>query len=90
MAPIAPAAVEFHIHQVVPTFQMNMVSNANRKNLILFSWQESFNNGTHAIKIKGVNGDTGQAAINNKAEEMLNKNGLIVPFLKGSTGVIKK
>jgi hypothetical protein len=55
MAPTAPAAVEFHIHQVVPAFQISMVSKEKRKKRILFSSLSANNNsGTQEMKIKGV------------------------------------
>ena len=73
MAPIAPAAVEFQIHQVVPAFQMNMLRSANRKNRILFSSLSANNKrGTHAIKISGVNPASGQALTSNRPDKTLN------------------
>ena len=73
MAPIAPAAVAFHIHQVVPAFQMSILSSVNRKNLILFfSWSAIDSNGTHAKKMRKVKGETGHAATSSKPVRILN------------------
>ena len=73
MAPIAPAAVEFQIHQVVPAFQINMLSKAKRKKRILFSSLSPNNNsGTHEIKIRGVKPASGQAQTNNRPDKTLN------------------
>ncbi len=76
MAPIAPAAVEFQIHQVVPTFQINMLSSECRKNFIrLVSWSANNSKGTQAIKISGVNPAWGHAQTKSKPDNTLNKNG---------------
>ena len=73
MAPIAPAAVEFQIHQVVPAFQINMLSKANRKKRILFSsFSANINNGTHEMKIRGVKPASGHAQISNRPDKTLN------------------
>ena len=66
MAPIAPGAVEFQIHQVVPAFQINMLNNEKRKNLItFFSSSANANSGTQAVKMSGVKPASGQAATSN-------------------------
>ena len=76
MAPIAPGAVEFQIHQVVPAFQINMLSNAKRKKRILFSsLSANTNKGTQAIKIKGVNPASGHAQTSNRPDKRLNNSG---------------
>jgi hypothetical protein len=78
MAPTAPGAVEFHIHHVVPAFQINMLSNAKRKKRILFSsLLANTNNGTQAIKIKGENPASGQAQTSNRPDKRLNNRGEI-------------
>ncbi len=85
MAPIAPAAVEFQIHQVVPAFQINMASKAYKKKRILSVRSAIISRGTQAINMSGVNGDTGQAAMNNMPEAILSPNKLEERFLLKAT-----
>jgi hypothetical protein len=74
MAPIAPAAVEFHIHHVVPAFQMNIERKENtKKRSLSVCFSARNNSGTHAINIKAVNGDIGHAANNNIPDKILRK-----------------
>ena len=69
---MAPAAVEFHIHQVVPAFQMNILSRAKRKKRILLtSLSATINKGTHAIKMSGVKPASGHAATSSNPDKML-------------------
>lgn len=76
IAPIAPAAVEFQIHQVVPAFQMNMASKAKRKKRIrLLSLSAINNSGTQATKINGVKPASGHAHTSSKPETTLNIKG---------------
>ena len=76
MAPMAPGAVEFHIHQVVPAFQINVLNNEKRKKRIRFSsWSAMNKRGTQAIKISGVKPASGHAETNNRPDRMLNING---------------
>ena len=71
---MAPGAVEFQIHQVVPAFQINMLRRAKRKNFMrLSSCSAMYRSGTQAIKISGVKAETGQAKTNNSPEMQLNK-----------------
>lgn len=72
IAPTAPGAVEFQIHQVVPAFQINMLNRANKKKGILSSFSANNNNGTHATKIRGVKPASGQAHTNNRPDRTLN------------------
>lgn len=73
MAAMVPISVEFHIHQVVPLFQ---ISNARKerpkKPEALRARSAAISKGIHAIKIKGSNGDTGHAANNNNPLIILN------------------
>ena len=76
MASIAPGAVEFQIHQVVPAFQIVVVKSVNRKKRILFvSWSSIYKTGTRAIKIRAVREETGHAKTSNKPETILKKTG---------------
>lgn len=73
-APAAPGGDAFHIHQVVDTFQMNMVTYVSQKNFFLLSTLVSNqSNGVHAINISNVSGDTGHAAKSKKPEVMARK-----------------
>lgn len=73
IAPIAPGAVEFHIHHVVPAFHINIGSKAKRKKRTLFVSCSAINNsGTHATKIRNVKGETGHAHTSSKPETRLN------------------
>jgi hypothetical protein len=63
MAAILPTSVEFHIHQVLPIFQIKIAAKQYQKKcifLVLFSAIK--NSGQIAIKIKKLSGETGQAA----------------------------
>ena len=60
---MAPGCDAFHIHQVVATFQVNMVIYVSAKNLrLLFTLSSIHSNGIHAIKMRKVRGETGHAA----------------------------
>ncbi len=73
IAPTAPGAVAFHIHQVVPAFQINIDSNANKKKRIRFvSLSDISNSGTQAKKIRNVKAETGHANTNSKPARRLN------------------
>lgn len=73
IAPIAPGAVEFQSHQVVPAFQINIESKAKRKKRIrFFSWSAINSSGTQAIKMRNVKGETGHALTSSKPETKLN------------------
>ena len=73
MAPIAPAAVAFQIHQVVPAFQINMLSRANRKKrILLFSLFANNNRGTQATKIRIVKPASGHAPTSKRPDRRLN------------------
>ena len=64
-AAIAPGCDAFHIHQVVATFQVNMVIQVSAKNCRLLFTRSSINsNGIHATKMRKVRGETGHAAHN--------------------------
>ncbi|MCW3112461.1 MAG: hypothetical protein JWR18_857 [Segetibacter sp.] len=95
MAKIAPGTVEFQIHHVVPAFQMNMLSKANKKKRLLFcSLSANNNNGTHAMKMRGVKPASGQAHTNSRPDRTLNireENFFkkIVVFLQGGKFVKK-
>jgi hypothetical protein len=66
-AATAPGSEAFHIHQVVATFQMNILIYTSPKNLpVLFTLVSIHSKGIQAIKIRKVNDDTGQAAKSNK------------------------
>ncbi len=71
MAPMAPAAVEFHIHQVVPAFQISMARKHRRKNRILSVLSANTSSGIQAINIKPVKGDVGHEQTNNNPDIML-------------------
>lgn len=74
IAPMAPAAVEFQIHQVVPAFQINMLSKEKRKKRIWFASSSAINKrGTQATKISGVKPASGHAHTSNKPQAMLSK-----------------
>ena len=61
-APIAPAGVEFQIHQVVNTFQISMDNSENRKKrFVFFSSFAMKNNGTQAMNIRGEYRKSGHA-----------------------------
>ena len=63
MAAMDPISVEFHIHQVVNTFQTSVVKNVYQKKDIFFDvLSATISNGTHAMNITKVSGETGQAA----------------------------
>ena len=64
-AAMAPGSDAFHIHHVVVTFQVNIVTYVNAKNLLLLiGLVSNHNNGVHAIKMSKVNADVGHAAHN--------------------------
>ena len=66
IAPTAPGAVEFHIHHVVPAFQINRAIKANNKKRFVFvSFSAIKNSGTQARNIRKVSGESGHAR-NNK------------------------
>lgn len=72
IAPIAPAAVEFHIHHVVPAFHNNMLRKLNKKKRFLFgSLSAISNNGIQAKNIRKVKDESGHADTNNNPETML-------------------
>ena len=76
MAPIAPAAVEFQIHHVVPTFQISMAKKQFKKKMILFLFESASNNiGSHAKNIRNVKGDKGHAPKRNNPAIKPNKTG---------------
>lgn len=65
MAAILPTSVEFHIHQVLPIFQIKIAEKQYQKKcifLVLFSAIN--NNGLNPKKIKKLSAETGQAANN--------------------------
>ena len=73
MAPTAPGAVAFHIHQVVPAFHINIASSANKKKRIRFVSRSAIkNNGIHATKISNVKVETGHANTSSKPAVRLN------------------
>jgi len=73
-AATAPGADAFHIHQVVATFQMNMVTYVSQKNFLrLSTFVSNQSNGVHATKMSNVSGDTGHAAKSNRPEAMARK-----------------
>lgn len=62
-AATAPGADAFQIHQVVDTFQANMVTYVSPKNFFrLCTFVSSQSRGIQATKISGVRGETGEAA----------------------------
>src|SRR3954467_10585488 len=72
IAPIAPAAVEFHIHHVVPAFQMSMLRKEKRKKRIVLCCSSAINKmGTQAINISGVKPASGQADTSKRPEMTL-------------------
>lgn len=76
IAPIAPAAVEFHIHQVVPTFHMSIERKQYKKKWCRFATlSDTASKGTQAMKIRGVKGDSGHAHNNSKPDKTLKVNG---------------
>ncbi len=76
IAPMAPGGVEFHIHHVVPAFQMNIVSKANKKKRMRFvSWSAKNNNGIHATKIRNVKAESGHANTSKRPETKLKRSG---------------
>ena len=72
MAAIAPGAVAFQIHQVVPAFQISSAKYENQKKReVVFSWSAINNIGIQAKKIRNVKGETGHAATSKTPAIML-------------------
>lgn len=75
MAPIAPSAVEFQIHQVVPAFHNNILKKQNKKKRIaLSSLSATHNKGIQAKNISTVKYASGHAKINSNPDNKLSKN----------------
>ena len=72
IAPIAPGAVAFQIHQMVPPLNTSIARKAYSQKLFLTgSLSATTNNGIQAKKIKNVSGDIGHAQTNNKPDSIL-------------------
>ena len=72
IAATAPTSVEFQIHQVVMAFQVSSVIKAYTKKLLrCCTISARYNKGRKAIKIRKVNGDTGQLAHNSNPDKRL-------------------
>ena len=82
IAATAPMSVEFHIHQVVDTFQMSMPIKTYPKNVPDFlTSSDKIINGTKAMQISKVNCAIGQEAISSIPVKMDNPNRCV--FLNG-------
>jgi hypothetical protein len=79
MAAIVPTSVEFHIHQVVPVFQINMAMKICQKKVVFFIGRAvSVSKGIQPIKISRVRVETGQAANNSKPANRVSAQRVIV------------
>jgi hypothetical protein len=71
IAAMVPISVEFHIHQVVPVFQINVVRNVHpKKREAVISLSATINNGIQAIKINGIKEDAGHATYNSSPDNI--------------------
>lgn len=62
IAPIAPSAVEFHIHQVVPAFHVSIATKQSKKKRKRFTSLSHINRrGIHAKKMSAVMPEAGHA-----------------------------
>lgn len=75
IAAMLPNSVEFQIHQVVPTFQINKLKKANPIKVLIFVVEcATQSKGTNAKKMQKVKGDTGQEATSSKPLAILKTN----------------
>lgn len=71
MAAMVPTSVEFHIHQVVPVFQISVVRNVQpKKRAAVIFLSATINNGIQAMNINGINEEAGHAKYNNNPDKM--------------------
>jgi hypothetical protein len=71
IAAMVPTSVEFHIHQVVPVFQIRVVRNVQpKKRAAVIALSATINNGIQAININGIRKEAGHAMYSNNPDKM--------------------